>query len=414
MIPDVHFSDNASQRTPCVLVLDTSASMLGDPIAQLLAGLHTLEAQLKGNPLTALRVQVLVITAGGAARAEVLVDWCDAIDFDPPHLRADGSTPLGAAMALALDKVEAQKDLYDAHGISSTRPWILLVSDGVPNDPGWQRVAERCRQAELAKRCVVFPIGTRGADLDALGRFLGQPAEAARRAPVQRPVRVAEPEHDGRVAVGPRRGSPDPGHVVGAGRAVSAPERPARWKVVGAAVRGAGHEREGTPLQDAYAATAEGEWLVAAVCDGAGSATLGGLGARVGAGVVAEALAEACAAAPAGPPARAQAFWEEAAREAIKRARRAVAQSLAEAEGGTDEDGLPAFERAHATLVGVVAQPAGGLFLHVGDGLGAAVAEGEAAAVSPPSNGAYANETYFFTQADWDGPPPADALRAAL
>ena len=177
MIPDVHFSENASQRTPCVLVLDGSASMAGEPIHQLNAGLHTFEAQLKGNPLTALRVQVLVIVANGAARAEVVADWCDAIDFAPPTVRADGSTPLGAAMALALQQVEDQKAAYDAYGISSTRPWILLLSDGEPNDPGWERVAEQCRRAELDKRCVVFPIGTRDADLDALGRFSVNPAK---------------------------------------------------------------------------------------------------------------------------------------------------------------------------------------------------------------------------------------------
>ena len=171
MIPDVHFADNASQRTPCVLVLDGSASMAGDPIHQLNAGLHTFESQLKGNPLTALRVQVLVIVANGHANAEVVADWCDAIDFDPPTVEADGSTPLGTAMALALDKVESQKSVYDAHGVSSTRPWILLISDGAPNDPGWERVADRCRKAELAKRCVIFPIGTRDADLGELGRF---------------------------------------------------------------------------------------------------------------------------------------------------------------------------------------------------------------------------------------------------
>ena len=175
MIPDVQFSDNASQRTPCVLVVDGSTSMAGEPIVQLNAGLHTFEAQLKGNPLTALRVQVLVIVAGGHGRADVVVDWCDAIDFVPPHVEARGSTPLGAAMSLALDKVEAQKDVYDRNGVSSTRPWILLLSDGEPNDVGWERDAERCRWAEASKRCVVFPIGTRGANLEALGRFSANP-----------------------------------------------------------------------------------------------------------------------------------------------------------------------------------------------------------------------------------------------
>lgn len=177
----------------------------------------------------------------------------------------------------------------------------------------------------------------------------------------------------------------------------------AAWKVVGAAVQGAAHVLDGTPCQDAHAHRVAGDWLVAAVCDGAGSAALGGLGATVGAQAVVAALAQACGQAPPGPPGQARAFWHGAAIEAVQAARRAVERALAETDGGTDDRGVPLFERAHATLVAAVARPSGGLFVHIGDGLGAARSGGETVAVSPPANGAYANETYFFTESDWDG-----------
>lgn len=171
MIPDVVFSDNTNQRTPCVLLLDGSGSMQGAPITQLNEGLRVFEAQLKQDPTTALRVQVLVLRVGGHDDVEVLTDWCDAIDFTAPVLEANGSTPLGAGITLALEKVEAQKRAYDANGISSTRPWIMMISDGVPTDSGWQDAAARARTAEQNKKVVVFPIGTEGADLAALGTF---------------------------------------------------------------------------------------------------------------------------------------------------------------------------------------------------------------------------------------------------
>ena len=47
MIPYVEFADNANERTPCVLVLDCSGSMRGEPIKQLNAGLKALEKELK-------------------------------------------------------------------------------------------------------------------------------------------------------------------------------------------------------------------------------------------------------------------------------------------------------------------------------------------------------------------------------
>lgn len=179
-IPDVAFSDNTQQRTPCVLVLDGSGSMAGEPVAELNAGLATLAEQLKAHPTTALRVQLLVIRVGDRGKAEVVQDWVDAIDFQPPRIDANGLTPLGAGMALALQKVEAQKRNYDRNGISSTRPWILLISDGEPNDPGWEGVAARCRQAEKGKRVVVFAIGTEKADLRALGQFSNNPPKRLR------------------------------------------------------------------------------------------------------------------------------------------------------------------------------------------------------------------------------------------
>ena len=48
MIPYVEFADNANERTPCVLVLDCSGSMRGEPIKQLNAGLKALEKETDG------------------------------------------------------------------------------------------------------------------------------------------------------------------------------------------------------------------------------------------------------------------------------------------------------------------------------------------------------------------------------
>jgi uncharacterized protein YegL len=170
-IPDVELVENNSQRTPCVLVLDGSGSMQGQPINELNEGLRLLEQELKGDTTASIRVQLLVIRAGDNDEVEVLSDWTDAIGFEAPHIEADGRTPIGAAMALALDKIEEQKANYDANGIPSTRPWIMLISDGAPTDPDWIEVAHRCRNAEAAKKVAVFPIGTAEADLDVLGEF---------------------------------------------------------------------------------------------------------------------------------------------------------------------------------------------------------------------------------------------------
>jgi uncharacterized protein YegL len=171
LIPDVQLQDNTSERTPCIIIVDGSASMSGDPILQLNQGLVQLEKELKADATASIRVQLLIIRIGDLDSVDVLTDWTDAINFTAPVVMANGSTPLGKGALVALDKIVEQKRAYDHNGISSKRPWLFLISDGAPTDPDWEAAAQKCQDAERSNKVVVFPIGTTSADLDALGRF---------------------------------------------------------------------------------------------------------------------------------------------------------------------------------------------------------------------------------------------------
>ena len=170
-IPYVEFADNANERTPCVLVLDCSGSMRGEPIKQLNAGLVSLETDLKDDIDASSRVQLLIIKAFGKDEVKIESDWTDAMNFTAPVMEAGGLTPLGKAMEMALQKIEEQKCLYDSCGITSKRPWIFLISDGEPTDYGWEEAAEICRYAQKNKKAVIHAIGTQGANLDKLAKF---------------------------------------------------------------------------------------------------------------------------------------------------------------------------------------------------------------------------------------------------
>ena len=108
-IPYVEFADNANERTPCVLVLDCSGSMRGEPIKQLNAGLAALEKELKEDIDASSRVQLLIIQASGKDEVKVISEWTDAMNFTAPVMEAGGLTPLGMAMEKALKKIEEQK-----------------------------------------------------------------------------------------------------------------------------------------------------------------------------------------------------------------------------------------------------------------------------------------------------------------
>lgn len=170
-IPDVSLVDNTEQRTPLVLVLDCSGSMNGAPVGQLNEGLKLLERELKDDVIAAKRVRVLVIRYGGFDHAEVVGDWCDAMDFSAPTLEADGTTPTGRAVELALSEIENEKQRFKQAGVAYTRPWLFLMSDGSPTD-AWEAAAKRAREAEQANKVAIFPIAVgEGSQEQAMGQF---------------------------------------------------------------------------------------------------------------------------------------------------------------------------------------------------------------------------------------------------
>jgi len=181
----IDYSGNPNQRTPCVLVLDASGSMAEQTstgksrIEELNAGIAALRDDLHADDTALVRVQLGIVIVGGPSNdAEVLMDWTDATEFQTFPLIADGSTPLGKGLSLALEMVEQSKRGLSAAGISYTRPWMMVVSDGEPTDPSnvWSTAVQECRAAEARKAVEIFTIGVEGANLSKLGEISTRPA----------------------------------------------------------------------------------------------------------------------------------------------------------------------------------------------------------------------------------------------
>jgi uncharacterized protein YegL len=161
---DSIFIENPEPRCPCILLLDKSVSMSGQPITELNRGLTLFKDELIADDLAAKRVEVAVVSFG-----PVTVDnaFAGAEQFLPPRLAPEGDTPMGQAINTALDMLEDRKRLYRANGIAYYRPWVFLITDGGPTD-AWQEVARRVREGEEKGAFAFFAIGVQGARMDML------------------------------------------------------------------------------------------------------------------------------------------------------------------------------------------------------------------------------------------------------
>lgn len=161
------FASNPEPRCPCILLLDVSGSMSGQPIAELNAGLSVFKDELAADSLAMKRVEVALVTFGPV---RVEIPFQSATAFYPPTLAAQGDTPMGEAIRQAIQLVDCRKQEYRSNGISYYRPWIFLITDGGPTDE-WQSAAAAVKEGETSKKFAFFAVGVKGANMDTLAQI---------------------------------------------------------------------------------------------------------------------------------------------------------------------------------------------------------------------------------------------------
>lgn len=166
--------DNPTPRVPVCLCLDTSGSMDGDPINELNGGIHQFYEEIKADEVTMYSAEISIVTFGGDD-AECIKDFAtlDASE-SAPTLDSRGGTPMGEAVNMALDMLEARKQQYKDAGVDYYQPWLVLMTDGMPNGDASELSRSIQRTVEMLnnKKLTVFPIGIGDeADMDTLEKF---------------------------------------------------------------------------------------------------------------------------------------------------------------------------------------------------------------------------------------------------
>lgn len=161
---DDEFAINSESRCACLLILDKSGSMRGQPIRELNEGMKTLREELLEDSLAAKRAEIGVLSFGPVTeeRGFATVDR-----FDPPQLKAEGTTPMGEAIERGIALINQRKQRYRDNGIGYYRPWIFLITDGAPTDK-WSNARDLVHQGESDGAFAFFPIGVQEARMDIL------------------------------------------------------------------------------------------------------------------------------------------------------------------------------------------------------------------------------------------------------
>jgi uncharacterized protein YegL len=139
-------------------MLDTSGSMTGVPISELKKGLAQFLKETAEDEAASQSVEICVITYGETAG--IAMPFCNIaeVDQEPPELIANGMTPLGWALKLGLEEIKARRMFYKKLGISSYKPWLVLMTDGKPNDD-WQISAKEARSMAESNQLTFLGIG---------------------------------------------------------------------------------------------------------------------------------------------------------------------------------------------------------------------------------------------------------------
>ena len=166
--------DNYEQKCLCVLVVDISGSMSGEPINQLNKGLQEFHKEVIADFVASQRLEVSIVTFGSSV---LCIQEPNLVNnFQMPNLSTNGSTKLVDGVRLAMDVVENRKRWYKETGQNYYRPMIVLITDGEPDgDQDLMGLSNEVSSKVASKNFMFYSLGVRGYNHQKLNQICSTP-----------------------------------------------------------------------------------------------------------------------------------------------------------------------------------------------------------------------------------------------
>ncbi len=155
-------ASGGSRKVPICLVLDCSGSMRypdgtrQPKIDELNRNIDAFLDYVRNDPKASKICDLCIITMGDVVRVVTRYTTVDRISF--PHLAASGGTPLGTAMAKAIELLKERRQYYRDNDIEHYKPILMVMTDGDPTDD-ISYISRIVSEMVSNREMKIFPVG---------------------------------------------------------------------------------------------------------------------------------------------------------------------------------------------------------------------------------------------------------------
>lgn len=152
----------------CLFLLDTSGSMSGEPIRELNNGLNRFKIEVCEDKTTRDVLDIAIVEFNN--RENVVQEFVPIEYMEPVNLQANGLTNMAPAIKCAINMVTDRSRFYRRSGSEPYKPWIIMISDGQPNE-SIDEVAQEIHELEDYGKLKFFSLGVEGYDSQTLHKL---------------------------------------------------------------------------------------------------------------------------------------------------------------------------------------------------------------------------------------------------